>query len=101
MHRPQKWTPVLRQDDARIGLLGRLRAQPLLGRVSATLTTAMYGMRPLGALAGGLAAEYGGLEAAIGLPVVLFGLSTLAILASPMPRLKAMPEEELTPRAAG
>lgn len=72
----------------------------LLGRVSATLTTAIYGMRPLGALAGGLAAEYGGLEAAIALPVLLFALSTLAILASPMPRLKAMPEGELTPRAA-
>jgi len=72
----------------------------LLGRVSATLTTAIYGMRPLGALAGGLAAEYGGLETAIGLPVALFALSTLAILASPMPRLKAMPGGDLTPRAA-
>ena len=58
-------------------------------------------MRPLGALAGGLAAEYGGLETAIALPVLLFALSTLAILASPMPRLKAMPEGELTPLAAG
>lgn len=71
--------------------------QALLGRVSATITTAMYGMRPLGALAGGLAGERFGLETAIWLPVVLFGLSTLAILASQMPRLKAMPVAELTP----
>ncbi len=71
--------------------------QPLLGRVSATITTAMYGMRPLGALAGGLAGERFGLETAIWLPVVLFGLSTLAILASQMPRLKAMPAGELSP----
>lgn len=71
--------------------------QPLLGRVSATITTAMYGMRPLGALAGGLAGERFGLETAIWLPVVLFGLSTLAILASQMPRLKAMPAGELNP----
>jgi hypothetical protein len=56
----------------------------------------MYGMRPLGALAGGLAGERFGLEAAIWLPVVLFGLSTLAILASQMPRLRAMPAGELT-----
>lgn len=71
--------------------------QALLGRVSATLTTAMYGMRPVGALAGGLAGEWLGLATAIWLPVALFGLSTLAILASRMPGLKAMPEGELSP----
>lgn len=74
--------------------------QALLGRVSATLTTAMYGMRPVGALAGGLAGEWLGLATAIWLPVALFGLSTLAILASRMPGLKAMPEGELSPQAA-
>jgi predicted MFS family arabinose efflux permease len=72
----------------------------LLGRVSATLTTAMYGMRPLGALAGGLAGEWFGLQAAMLLPVALFALSTLAILASRMPGLKTMPEGELTSQAA-
>ena len=71
--------------------------QALLGRVSATLTTAMYGMRPVGALAGGLAGEWLGLATAIWLPVGLFGLSTLAILASSMPGLKAMPKGELSP----
>lgn len=75
--------------------------QPLLGRVSATITTAMYGMRPLGALAGGLAGEWLGVEAAMWLPVGLFALSTLAILASQMPRLKGMPAGELTAPAAG
>lgn len=71
----------------------------LLGRVSATLTTAIYGMRPLGALAGGFAGEWFGLQAAIWLPIGLFALSTLAILASAMPGLRAMPEGEvaLTP----
>jgi len=73
----------------------------LLGRVSATLTTAMYGMRPIGALTGGLMGEWLGLQAAIWLPVGLFALSTLAIMASAMPQLKAMPEGELTPQAAG
>jgi predicted MFS family arabinose efflux permease len=75
--------------------------QPLLGRVSATITTAMYGMRPLGALAGGLAGESLGVATAIWLPVLLFALSTLAILASQMPRLKAMPAGELSLPAAG
>lgn len=74
--------------------------QPLLGRVSATITTAMYGMRPLGALAGGLAGEWFGLQAAMWLPVGLFALSTLAILASAMPGLKTMPEGELSLQAA-
>lgn len=69
--------------------------QALLGRVSATLTTAMYGMRPLGALAGGLAGEWFGLAMAIWLPVALFGLSTLAILASRMPGLRTMPSGEV------
>jgi predicted MFS family arabinose efflux permease len=67
----------------------------LLGRVSATLTTAMYGMRPVGALAGGLAGEWFGLQAAIWLPVGLFALSMLAIVLSSMPGLKTMPEGEI------
>lgn len=75
--------------------------QVLLGRVSATLTTAMYGMRPVGALAGGFAGEGFGLQAAMALPIGFFALSTLAILASSMPGLKTMPEGELTLRAAG
>jgi len=73
--------------------------QALLGRVSATLTTAMYGMRPVGALAGGLAGEWLGLQTAMLLPVGLFALSTLAILASRMPGLRAMPEGEIASTA--
>jgi predicted MFS family arabinose efflux permease len=74
--------------------------QILLGRVSATLTTATFGMRPLGALAGGLAGEWLGLQLAIWLPVALFALSTLAILASRMPALRRMPAGELSLQAA-
>jgi MFS family permease len=74
--------------------------QALLGRVSATLTTATYGMRPIGALAGGLAGEWLGLQTAMLLPVALFAFSTLAILASTMPRLKVLPEGELSLQAA-
>jgi predicted MFS family arabinose efflux permease len=73
----------------------------LLGRVSATLTTAMYGMRPLGALMGGFAGEWLGLQTAMLLPLGLFALSTLAIVVSAVPGLKAMPEGEVALAAGG
>lgn len=67
----------------------------VLGRVSATLTTATFGMRPVGALAGGLAGEWFGLEAAMLLPAAIFALSAAAIMASEMPRLRSLPEGEV------
>jgi predicted MFS family arabinose efflux permease len=63
----------------------------LMGRVNATLQTAMYGMRPLGALAGGLVASFAGLEAALILVSISFALSALSILLSPLARLRAFP----------
>ena len=35
---------------------------PLMGRVNATVQTAIYGVRPLGALAGGIVAAHAGLH---------------------------------------
>ena len=64
---------------------------PLLGRVNATVQTAIYGVRPLGALAGGLVAGQAGLTAALVLVAVAFGLSTLVIVLSPLVRLAALP----------
>lgn len=69
----------------------------LIGRVSATISVAMYGVRPLGALAAGWIAATQGIEAALWLPVLLFGLSLLAILLSPFPRIHSL--GELTPAA--
>lgn len=65
---------------------------PLLGRVNATVQTAIYGVRPLGALAGGLVAAQAGLQAALVLVAVSFVLSTLVILLSPLARLRALPQ---------
>jgi MFS family permease len=65
---------------------------PLLGRVNATVQTAIYGVRPLGALAGGLVAAQAGLQAALVLVAVSFALSTLVILLSPLARLRALPQ---------
>jgi predicted MFS family arabinose efflux permease len=69
----------------------------LMGRVSATLATATWGMRPVGALAAGQVAAVFGLEAAIWLHALLFALSLAVILVSPFPRLRRL--GELTPAA--
>lgn len=63
----------------------------LLGRVGATIQVAIYGVRPLGALAGGLVGQVFGLEAALGFVVIGFMLSTAASLLSDLVRLRAMP----------
>lgn len=63
----------------------------LMGRVNATVQTAIYGVRPLGALAGGFLAAQAGLQSALVLVAVAFALSTLAIMQSPLARLRAMP----------
>jgi predicted MFS family arabinose efflux permease len=62
-----------------------------LGRVAATITTAIYGIRPLGALGAGAVAQWVSYEAAIWLAAASFFLSILAILASPASRLIGMP----------
>jgi len=65
---------------------------PLMGRVNATVQTAIYGVRPLGALAGGIVAAQAGLQAALVLIAVAFVLSTLVIVLSPLARLRALPQ---------
>jgi predicted MFS family arabinose efflux permease len=64
----------------------------LMGRVNATLQTAMYGMRPLGALAGGVVATVAGMDAALMLVATCFVLSALSIVLSPLARLRTMPQ---------
>ena len=63
----------------------------LMGRVNATVQTAIYGVRPLGALAGGLVAAQAGLQSALVLIAIAFALSALAIVLSPLARLRTMP----------
>ena len=65
---------------------------PLLGRVNATVQTAIYGVRPLGALAGGLVAAQAGLHAALLLIAASFLLSTVVIVLSPLARLRVLPQ---------
>jgi predicted MFS family arabinose efflux permease len=71
----------------------------LMGRVTATIQVAIYGIRPLGALAGGGVAQVFGLEAALGLVAAAFAASAIVSLASPLARLVAMPHR--APAASG
>ena len=64
----------------------------MLGRVNATVQTAIYGVRPLGALAGGFVAAQVGVEAALTLIAMSFTLSTLVIVLSPLARLRVLPQ---------
>jgi predicted MFS family arabinose efflux permease len=63
----------------------------MLGRVAATISTAIYGVRPIGALAAGALAEVAGSPAAIWLAAVAFVVSGAAMAMSPAARLRTMP----------
>jgi predicted MFS family arabinose efflux permease len=65
--------------------------RPLLGRVGAALQVAIYGVRPLGALAGAMLAQAFGPGAAIALALGLFLLSLGAVSFSALGRLRRMP----------
>lgn len=64
----------------------------MMGRVTATIQVAIYGVRPFGALAGGIIGQTVGLDAAMVLVVVAFGASAAAALFSGLARLGVMPE---------
>jgi predicted MFS family arabinose efflux permease len=65
----------------------------LLGRVAALMQVAIYGVRPLGALAGGAVASIAGLDAAMILVLVGFSLSLAVPLTSALGRLRVMPAQ--------
>ncbi|MCO4055197.1 MAG: MFS transporter [Bosea sp.] len=63
----------------------------LLGRVGSVIQVAIYGVRSVGALLGGIVAARFGFSAAMGLIVGLFAASLLAVLASSLARLRTLP----------
>ncbi len=56
----------------------------MLGCVNAVIQTAIYGMRPIGALAGGFIAGALSPDVAVGFVVAAFGLSMASALFSPL-----------------
>ncbi len=63
----------------------------LLGRVAATIQVAVFGVRPLGALAGGALAAWQGPQAAVWLAAFGFIASLLMLAGSVLPRLRVLP----------
>ncbi len=72
----------------------------MLGRVGAVIQLAIYGVRSLGAMAGGLVAARYGLDTAIAMITILFALSTLTIPLSALGRLAAMPRSAGSPASS-
>jgi predicted MFS family arabinose efflux permease len=72
----------------------------LLGRVGAVIQLAIYGVRSIGAVLGGWVASRYGFDAALGLVIGLFALSTVVIPLSALGRLAKMPETSLSPASA-
>jgi predicted MFS family arabinose efflux permease len=64
---------------ARTTLTQHAAPPELLGRVSATIQVAVYGVRPLGAIAGGAIAQVWGPQAAIATAAACFAASTMAM----------------------
>jgi predicted MFS family arabinose efflux permease len=63
----------------------------LLGRVGSVIQAAIYGMRSVGALLGGIVADRLGFDAAMAPIVGLFAASLLAVLLSSLARLRTLP----------
>lgn len=64
----------------------------LLGRVSALVMTATFGARPVGAAIGAWVAGRFGVEACLAVSAAGFMVQVLVISASPVPRLRHLPE---------
>ena len=63
----------------------------LIGRVSALMTMAGWGARPLGAALGGVVGTAYGVVPALLVSTAIFAVQLAMIAASPIPRLKALP----------
>lgn len=59
------WTAFMTFKIASVALRQRVTPAPLLGRVTATVRFVVWGVMPLGALAGGLLGEYAGVRTAL------------------------------------
>ena len=64
----------------------------MLGRVSAFITTATFGARPIGAALGAVVATRFGVEACLAVAAAGFLIQFLVIIGSGVPQLRALPE---------
>ncbi|GGL25890.1 MFS transporter [Planomonospora parontospora] len=73
----------------------------LLGRMNATIRFTVWGVLPLGGLAGGVLGEIAGVRAALWVSVVLGLLSAVPLLLSPLRRMRDLPAAEPAAEPAG
>lgn len=83
--------PVL-WSIATLTLRQAITPNAMLGRVSAFITTATFGARPVGAALGAIVATHYGVKACLSVATVGFLIQFLVIIASQVPRLRALPE---------
>lgn len=83
--------PVL-WSIATLTLRQAITPNAMMGRVSAFITTATFGARPIGAALGAIVATRYGVEACLMVAAAGFLLQFLVIIASQVPRLRALPE---------
>lgn len=76
---------------ARTGLLQSLTRPDQRGRVAAVMQVSVFGVRPLGALAGAALSATGGIEATLALALAAFTASLVVIVASPAGALRRAP----------
>ncbi|MFG6502533.1 MFS transporter [Microbacterium sp. P05] len=74
--------------------------QRLLGRVNASMRTVTYGTVSLGALAGGLAGDWWGTRAALGLGAGLCLVTVAWVALSPLARIRRLEDLTMTPKPA-
>ncbi|MEI8145398.1 MAG: MFS transporter [Alphaproteobacteria bacterium] len=66
----------------------------VMGRVTATIQVAIYGVRPIGALIGGFVGQVYGVDAAMILVLSAFTASAAAALFSPLAQVREMPSRQ-------
>lgn len=92
---------VMLLDIASGSFQAALIPDALRSRVSGAFRTVNHGMRPLGALAGGLLGSSIGLRPTLWIATVGGVLSVLWLIPSPIPRMRGLPEKAVLPGHPG
>jgi predicted MFS family arabinose efflux permease len=79
-----------------VSLRQALTPERLRGRMTASARTLVFGALPLGGLAAAALTSTIGLEATLWVGAVGYSSSIVPILASPIPRLRSLPQEPLS-----
>jgi MFS family permease len=89
-----QWVMVLVYDVNAVSLRQTVTPDRLLGRVNGTMRFLVWGTRPLGSLLGGYLGMRIGLPATLVVGAVGMSIAFVPLLASPIPRLRSMPQQE-------